>query len=546
MPVVQFEWLESMYESGYFTNTNPEQATAETSPQENSQVQELPVEPEIDNEYHEKSTLIPTTNIINMEPPKIPIPTDNTTSDAPVNFPIAAKVCETSMESKLVEFNPLNDSEPNLEFDMTSQNNKLDLHVKLVKDAKSRRWQVKIQNLTREQIDLIAGPKLLPTLRKADAIVIEHDPHDDKKKPCSPDQLRMQDDSDNTKEPLKEVNKQTLWDSDNITTPTNKWPSRLATKNINYATMTLPGEASESESDEYKPNPSPSPKVNNKRYHSASRIAAQRPKWSYTIKTSTETKTDRNGSRNAKPSTSTPKTDHDDAEHAEKVPTTTLTTEIASDTPTENQRGKLNIKTVALPKRTHVRTFKCQECQFTCHSKKDRNTHHKDNHRPLTCAVCNEVFNTPSSLHRHKYRHSDLKFTYETCGKQYPFDSQLKDHQIKHLTGKGHMCFAKQCRKTCKNKSSLTRHLKTHEVKIYKCPEDGCDYSNPNEHNLKSHMIEHSDILHYSCTRCGTLFKHHMQMTRHMNNKVCSEDKWNWVTFQTKTACDNQLGAWLT
>ena len=41
-------------------------------------------------------------------------------------------------------------------------------------DAKTRKWQVKIRNLTKEQIDFISGPRLLPTLSKADAVVIEH------------------------------------------------------------------------------------------------------------------------------------------------------------------------------------------------------------------------------------------------------------------------------------------------------------------------------------------------------------------------------------
>ena len=93
-----------------------------------------------------------------------------------VSFPEAAKVCEITKDSSLQDFNPLNDSEPNLEFDMTSQNDdsEPDLHVKLMHDAKSRKWQVKIRNLTQEQIEFITGSKLLPILSKADAVVIEH------------------------------------------------------------------------------------------------------------------------------------------------------------------------------------------------------------------------------------------------------------------------------------------------------------------------------------------------------------------------------------
>ena len=93
-----------------------------------------------------------------------------------VNFPIAAKVCETMSTSSLQEFNPLNDSEPNLEFDMTDQNNaeNPNLHVKLMQDARTRKWQVKIRNLSKEQVDFIARPRLLPTLAKTDAVVIEH------------------------------------------------------------------------------------------------------------------------------------------------------------------------------------------------------------------------------------------------------------------------------------------------------------------------------------------------------------------------------------
>ena len=191
-------------------------------------------------------------------------------------------------------------------------------------------------------------------------------------------------------------------------------------------------------------------------------------------------------------------------------------------TPVEKPKiGELNIKTVSLPKRARKRTFKCQTCSFVCQSEKERNNHHKNKHGPLTCAVCSEVFDTPSGLHRHKYRHTDLKFTCENCGDSFPFESQLKDHRVKHLTSRGHSCFAKNCGRSFKNKSSLIRHLKVHDGKNYPCPEDGCTYSSHAERNLKAHMIAHSETHPYSCLHCGQAFKHHTQMSRHVNNKVC-------------------------
>ena len=59
---------------------------------------------------------------------------------------------------------------------MTDQDNaeNPNLHVKLMQDARTRKWQVKIRNLTQEQVHFIARPRLLPTLVKTDAVVIEH------------------------------------------------------------------------------------------------------------------------------------------------------------------------------------------------------------------------------------------------------------------------------------------------------------------------------------------------------------------------------------
>ena len=250
-----------------------------------------------------------------------------------------------------------------------------------------------------------------------------------------------------------------------------------------------------SDSDEYLPQPTPRPKLNNKKKLSASRIAAQHHKKQHTDHD--EPERDKNNSEAQEPQD--PKLMADE----------------------KSTKGELNIKTVSLPKRVRACTFKCQICKFICHSEKERNNHHKDNHGPLTCAVCNEGFDTLSGLHRHKYHHTDLKFTCETCRERFPFESQLRDHRVKHLMNRGHSIFAKDCGRSFKNKSSLIRHIRVHDGKTYPCPEEGCMYSSNTERNLKAHMIVHTDTHPYSCLHCGQAFKHHTQMTRHINNKVC-------------------------
>ena len=498
MPVVPLQPMESVYESGYYENVTPAENITATNVE--------PTTPTIDQPSQEDDVPVITPDNIQycaVHGCEVKNTKNDTQSENPtlseqdmVNFPIAAKVCETASTSSLQEFNPLNDSEPNLEFDMTDQNNaeNPNLHVKLMQDARTRKWQVKIRNLTKEQVDFIARPRLLPTLARTDAVVIEHHEQQLTLVDVNHDVSSSEKQNDNTKSTNPNINNNPSNES-TISGARPIRPRRSTAKNINYSTMAVVEEPANSDSDEYLPQPKPPPKLDNKRKPSASRIAAQRHKKQHT--------------------------DHDKPEHDKNIGVIQEPQHPKSTVNEKSMKGELNIKTVSLPKRVRTCTFKCQVCKFICHSEKERNTHHKDNHGPLTCAVCNEGFDTPSGLHRHKYRHTDLKFTCETCGEQFPFKSQLKDHRVKHLTDHGHSCFAKDCGRSFKNKSSLIRHIKIHDGKNYPCPEKGCMYSSNTEHNLKAHMIVHTDMHPYSCLRCGQAFKHHTQMSRHVNNKVC-------------------------
>ena len=90
----------------------------------------------------------------------------------PINFPLSSAVCCTSTDSALNGFNPLEESEPNL--DMIGQNtaylsgqNMEDPVITtkdLVNDAMSKTWRIRVRKLTPEEVDFLSGPKLLPGL----------------------------------------------------------------------------------------------------------------------------------------------------------------------------------------------------------------------------------------------------------------------------------------------------------------------------------------------------------------------------------------------
>ena len=257
-----------------------------------------------------------------------------------VNFPIAAKVCETTSNSSLHEFNPLNDSEPNLEFDMMDQDNveNPDLHVKLMQDTRTRKWQVKIRNLTKEQVDFIARPRLLSTLVKTDAVVIEHHnttlsvKHDQSVPANADHDVPNQKKPNGSAESIVQEETPTITNGNKIqpNEPATqavkpRRPQRSTAKNINYSTMTIMEDPAISDSDEYLPQSTPPPKLNNKRKPSASRIAAQCHKKQHT--------------------------DHDEPEHDKDNSEVQEPQDPETTADKKSTKGELNIKTVSLPKR---------------------------------------------------------------------------------------------------------------------------------------------------------------------------------------------------
>ena len=109
--------------------------------------------------------------------------------------------------------------------------------------------------------------------------------------------------------------------------------------------------------------------------------------------------------------------------------------------------------------------------------------HYKDLHPSITCDVCKKLFNTPSSLERHRYLHKEFKHKCEKCGAMFPFASSMEAHMITHLKDTPHKCKATNCAKAFFNKGNLVKHAKTHTDEKFKC--SLCEYENVDERNLK-------------------------------------------------------------
>ena len=185
-------------------------------------------------------------------------------------------------------------------------------------------------------------------------------------------------------------------------------------------------------------------------------------------------------------------------------------------------KGTITIKMFGIPKQTKECKMKCPSCPKICGSTKERNEHHKEAHGKLTCAVCNESFDTPSALDKHKYKHVEQRFKCTDCNEVYPFESQLKEHRMKHRTKKSFQCMSAKCGKWFKIESSLKKHVLIHDGVMHKCKaKKGCDYENTDIRNVRAHEKTHSNDKAYGCDKCGETFKYWMQINRHFKDNKC-------------------------
>ena len=207
----------------------------------------------------------------------------------------------------------------------------------------------------------------------------------------------------------------------------------------------------------------------------------------------------------------------------QKPVSTSTNTKVKSNTDDDANtvRCNVNIAFKGLPKHKKIRKFTCTVCKFKCDTQAGLNSHHIKNHAPVVCSTCQKQFLTPSTLARHRYSHTSLKFKCDKCGQQFPFKSALDRHGLSHRTYAAFACHHKDCGRSYFSNGELLKHIKVHEGKTWYCPEDNCDYSTKDKRLLGQHGRKHSDAKPYVCGVCGKGHKYHVQYVRHVENDNC-------------------------
>ena len=204
------------------------------------------------------------------------------------------------------------------------------------------------------------------------------------------------------------------------------------------------------------------------------------------------------------------------------VPVNTPRELLPESTPVLKLRGAFKTTQHGVKHFKRKRWFKCSKCEYRCNTVKELNIHYRGNHSRSLCDICYKPFINPMALKKHRLSHTQLKYPCRSCEKTFPYESQLKEHRIKHRRLATHKCNRGDCPRVFKRKSDLDKHVATHDEE-HKCPD--CVYSTNDVRLLRQHSQRHLDEGTLSCPNCGQQFKFSTQRKRHIDNKVCEDDK---------------------
>ena len=111
-------------------------------------------------------------------------------------------------------------------------------------------------------------------------------------------------------------------------------------------------------------------------------------------------------------------------------------------------------------KQNGITYYHCGYCKKVFDSLQHLNNHHKRNHNPVTCDVCNKQCATPNTLIRHAYGHLTKQYGCELCDQTFHFQSEVTQHMDVPVGEPKYQC--KDCSQKFIRKSDLMAHAEGH------------------------------------------------------------------------------------
>ena len=159
-------------------------------------------------------------------------------------------------------------------------------------------------------------------------------------------------------------------------------------------------------------------------------------------------------------------------------------------------------------KQNGITYYHCGYCTKVFDSLQHLKNHHKRNHNPVTCDVCNKQFATPNTLMRHAYSHFTKQYGCELCDQTFQFRSEEMQHMNVHVGEPKYQCNDCDCKFI--RRSNLTAHAEGH-TKTWTCKFAKCNKTVTDKRYLNSHYKMHSNELKYRCSKCDRRFKFNEQ-----------------------------------
>ena len=142
----------------------------------------------------------------------------------------------------------------------------------------------------------------------------------------------------------------------------------------------------------------------------------------------------------------------------------------------------------------------------------------------ISCCICQKKFLLKNNLLKHLrnvHKQGDgNKHFCPTCGKQFYYKDDLRNHIPVHNGELNFKCAAESCNKAYSTLKALKKHKKlSHEVDLSSVTCKICNKKLSTKFKLKAHMLVHTNAKPFSCVHCNETFKEKRNVIKHIKLK---------------------------